>query len=111
MDRADEANLTVTNIQYGINTLLLPKLRQLQDFDINAIIYNVGVNSECFDSALWCFLLFVLTSTSTMLALTVSALTPPCGVLCVFVLTSTSAVLALTVSALTPPCGVFCCLF
>ena len=55
MDRADEANLTVTNIQYGINTLLLPKLKQLQDFDINAIIYNVGVNSECFDSTLWCF--------------------------------------------------------
>ena len=88
MDRADEANLTVTNIQYGINTLLLPKLKQLQDFDINAIIYNVGVNSECFDSTLWCFLLFVLTSASTVSALTVSALTPPSLLLFCFVLTS-----------------------
>ncbi|XP_076462895.1 laminin subunit alpha-2-like isoform X2 [Babylonia areolata] len=46
VDRANAANMTVTNIQYGIDTLLLPRLKQLQDFDINAIIYNVRSNTE-----------------------------------------------------------------
>ncbi|KAL8600730.1 hypothetical protein ACOMHN_057318 [Nucella lapillus] len=46
VDRAKAANLTVTNVQYGIDTLLLPRLKQLKDFNINAIIYNVGSNTD-----------------------------------------------------------------
>lgn len=44
VDRANQANITVSNIGYGIDTVLMPKIKQLQDFDINAIIHNVGTN-------------------------------------------------------------------
>ncbi|KAK7100471.1 laminin subunit alpha-2-like isoform X2 [Littorina saxatilis] len=46
VERANEANKTVTDIQHGINTDLLPKLKQLEDFDINAIIRNVDKNFQ-----------------------------------------------------------------
>jgi hypothetical protein len=49
VDQANQANITVSNIGYGIDTVLMPKIKQLQDFDINAIIYNVGSNSTVLD--------------------------------------------------------------